>query len=190
MAIRALTSGMQTAIAAGTVRPAIFYEGVFDNGSGADAYLRLWTGLGSIVWNTYTWLGAGELIAISNLDETTDLSAVGFQIKLNGMPSVDIGLALGDVRQGRSGKLWMGLFDSSGNLIADPYPLRRGRLDYSVIDDTGETCTIGIQYEDRLIDLERPRERRFTSADQQIDYPTDLGFEFVPNLQDKSFQWG
>ena len=189
MTIRALTSGMQTAIAAGTVRPVIFFEGIFDSG-GSDSYLRLWTGLGTIAWSGHNWIGAGELMGIGNIDETTDLSAVGFTITLNGMPSVDIGLALNDIRQGRAGKLWLGCFDASGNLIADPYPLRRGRLDYSVVDESGDTCTVRIQYEDRLIDQERPRECRYTSADQQIDYPADLGFEFVPNLQDKQIQWG
>lgn len=189
MTARNLTSGMQTAIIDPVVRPAVFYEGVFVSG-GVDAYLRLWTGLGNIDWNGYTWLGGGELLEISTLEETDDLKAVGFAVTISGMPSANISLALAAVRQGKPGKIWLAAFNSSGALIDDPYPMRRGRFDISMIDDDGETCTIRAQYEDRLVDLERPRERRYTSADQQIDYPNDLGFDYVPSLQDTQFSWG
>ncbi len=75
-------------------------------------------------------------------------------------------------------------------LVDDPYLLKRGQLDVAVIDDTGESCKISVSYEDRLVDLQRPRERRYTHEDQQIDYPGDKGFEFVPTLQDMQLQWG
>jgi hypothetical protein len=44
--------------------------------------------------------------------------------------------------------------------------------------------------ESRLIDLERSRERRYTSEDQKIDYPNDKGLEFIADLQDKEIVWG
>ena len=30
----------------------------------------------------------------------------------------------------------------------------------------------------------------YTLEDQKIDYPTDVGFEFIPDLQDKEIIWG
>lgn len=194
MAERGLTSAMLAAIAAKVVRPAIFYEGEFET-AGSPAFLRLWTGLGEVSWDSdgdgpYTWTGAGNLLAITPIEETTDLKAVGFSVTLSGMPSASIALALASVRQGKPGKLWLGLFDSAGALLADPYPLRRGRFDVAPIEDDGETCTIVASYEDRLIDLERPRDRRYTHEDQQLDYPGDKGFEYVPSLQDMDIPWG
>ena len=41
-----------------------------------------------------------------------------------------------------------------------------------------------------LIDLNRSRVRRYTNEDQQIDYPTDVGFEYVQSLQDFEIKWG
>lgn len=189
MSERDLTSGMSTAIASGLVRPAIFYEGTFFSG-GVDTYLRLWTGIGSIAWNGYTWTGGGNLLAISPIEESGDIKAIGFSVSLSGMPTAAVSIALQSVRSGKPGKLWLGLFDASGSLIADPYLLRRGRFDIDLIDDDGENCTITAKYEDRLVDLERPRERRYTSEDQKIDYPADKGFDFVPALQDTQLVWG
>lgn len=190
MAERDLSAAMLAAIAAGTVRPAIFYEGEFVDGAEAPSFLRFWTGVGSITWDGYTWTGGGNLLGISALEETTDLKAVGFSVTLSGMPSSLISLALGNVRQGKPGKLWLALFDASWAMIADPYPLKRGRFDIAPIEDNGETCTISANYEDRLIDLERPRDRRYTHEDQQLDYPGDKGFEYVPSLQDMDIPWG
>ena len=48
MAERELTAAMLTAIAAATVRPAIFYEGEFVDSGEAQAFLRFWTGTGTI----------------------------------------------------------------------------------------------------------------------------------------------
>ena len=191
MTQRDLTAAMLTAIAAGTVRPAILYEGAFSDGGSPEGtqYLRLWTGVGPLSWNTYTWTGGGELLGISAIGESADVAAVGFSATLSGFPSGLITLAESLGRQGYSGKLWLACFDSAGALIADPYLLRRGMFDITVIERSGETCTISAQYEDRLVDLERPRARYYTSEDQQIDYPGDLGFDYVPSLQDMDILW-
>ena len=58
------------------------------------------------------------------------------------------------------------------------------------INDTGETLTISVSIESRLIDLERPRIWRYTSEDQKRVYPTDKGFDFVNDLQSKQIIWG
>ena len=30
----------------------------------------------------------------------------------------------------------------------------------------------------------------YTLEDQKIDFPNDIGFEFIPDLQDKEITWG
>src|SRR3546814_10063587 len=95
-----------------------------------------------------------------------------------------------DVLQGLPAKLWLGAMDSSGSVIADPYLVFEGLTDVAEIDEGGETATISISADNRLIDLERPRTRRYTQEAQQIDDATDLGFEFVPSLQDVEILFG
>ena len=96
MAARGLTAGMLAAIAAGPVRPAIFYKGEYEGGT-----LRLWTGVGTVSWDGQSWTGGGSLLAISPLDESLGVVAVGFTVTLSGMPSGLIAIALANVRQGK-----------------------------------------------------------------------------------------
>ena len=58
------------------------------------------------------------------------------------------------------------------------------------IDEGAETASITLNVENRLIVFDRPKERRFTHEDQQNRFAGDLGFEFVPDLQDKEIIWG
>ncbi len=115
---------------------------------------------------------------------------MGFEVTVSGMPSDKIALAFGSVRKNRPGRLWLALFDSSGAIVADPYLLKYGRFDMIPIQDDGKTCTLTAKYEDRLIGLSIPRERRYTHEDQQLRAPGDLGFEYVQGLQDASFLLG
>jgi len=146
MTTRDLTAGMLAAIAAGTVRPLIFYEGQFQAaGSPSEyAYLRAFTGLGQMTWNGQTWYGGGSMLSISPLEESADVKAVGFTVTFSGVPSSGIEIAVNRAAesQGLYGKLWLGLLDAAGALIADPYLLRRGKFDVSVLEANGQTCTI------------------------------------------------
>ena len=189
MATRDLTSGMATAVQAGTVYPAILYEGEFDDGAGGSAFLRLWTGTGTLSWNGFSWTGAGNLIGISGVTESTELKANAFEAWLSGVSSALGAIALTAARKNRYGKLWLAMFNA-GNWttpIADPYLLKRGRFDTSPIDDSGDTAKITVRYEDRLATLSIPKERRYTSADQALRFPGDKGFDYVESLQDAQF---
>lgn len=182
---RDLTVSMLSAIAAGTVRPVLFYEGQYETGT-----VRLWTGVGPIAWNGQTWTGAGSLLSVSSIDEVSEVSAVGFSVSLTGLTSALLALNLSAARQGLPGRVWFGAFDAAGAVIADPFNSFSGRLDVPDIAEDGERATITVKYESRLIDLDKTRERRYTHEDQQIDYPGDQGFAFVASLQDKQIVWG
>ena len=65
-----------------------------------------------------------------------------------------------------------------------------GYMDQMTIDEGVETCTIGLTLESRLIDLERPRNRRYTSENQKTRFPNDEAFDFVESLQGQRLAWG
>jgi hypothetical protein len=189
MATRDLTSGMATAVQAGTVYPAILYEGEFDDGVGGSAFLRLWSGLGTLSWNSLSWTGAGNLIGINGIAESTELKANAFEAWLSGVSSALVATALTAARKNRTGKLWLALFNAGDftTPIVDPYLLKQGRFDTIPIDDSGDTAKITVRYEDRLATLQIPKERRYTSADQALRDPNDKGFDYVERLQDAQF---
>lgn len=183
--MRDLTASVIAAITAGRVRPVVFYEGVYSSGT-----LRLWSGITSVSWDGQTWLGAGNLLNVAPIQELSEVRAAGFAVSLSGDSSALLALNIGAVRQGLAGRVWIGFLDDTGAIIADPFKAFEGRLDVPDIVDEGERCTISVRYESRLIDLDRSRERRYTTEDQQLDYASDRGFDFVPSIQDAVITWG
>ncbi|MEC9346051.1 MAG: hypothetical protein VYB54_07475 [Pseudomonadota bacterium] len=182
---RGLSSAMVDAVTGRVLRPVIFFEGEFASGT-----VRLFSGIGSLTWDSKTWTGAGKLAGLEAIEETDSVEARGMAVSLNGFDSALVSIALAEVRQGKAGKVWIGFFDTAGAVIADPKLAFSGRLDVPSLTDSGETARIVISYENRLIDLERPRLRLYTQADQKIDYPTDTGMRFIESLQEAEVLWG
>ncbi|MCF6265227.1 MAG: hypothetical protein L3J57_01625 [Desulfuromusa sp.] len=180
---RDLTAEMTTATAAKNVAPFALVEMAFDSD-----YLRLWSGIGTLNWNSVDWLGAGDLGKISAIKETETMRAEGLILELSAIPSENIALALTEPYQGRIVKVWLGALDGQ-TIINAPKQIFAGRMDVMEIEESGDLSTISVSVESRIIDLLKSRERRYTHEDQQIDYPGDLGLEFVASLQNKEIEW-
>lgn len=181
---RSLTAGMDAEVVKPAVSPIFLVEMDFSSG-----FVRAWSGYGDLAWNGHTWLGAGELMEIDPVEETASFVANGASFKLNGIPSAMIAVALDQDYQGRAATLYLGMLDSSGAVIADPVEVFGGLMDTMEIDETGEIASITVNVESHAVALKRPKEWRYTHEDQQIDYPGDMGFEYVAGLQDKEITW-
>lgn len=178
--------------------------------------LYFWNGIGDLVLGSQTYTGVGNLLQISELRESSDIASYGATLTLSGIPTNEINLALAEPYQGRRAVVKFGVrprsaypqYDIRGQaptLIADfrndIYYTRasyetyfastvfQGEMDEMNISFGPDTCTISLQVESRLVDLNRPRIRRYTDADHQARYPGDLAFEFVTRLQNESLQW-
>lgn len=182
---RSLTTAFASSITAVQVMPVLLFYADFPTGA-----VRCWSGYGDLVWSGNTYTGIGNLGAVNRIDESTDQGAKGIIFSLTGIPSALIVTALTEAYQGRACSLWLATLDASFVPIADPYLFFSGRMDIMEIEDSGETATIRLTGENRLIDLNRARARRYTHEDQQIDYSGDLGLEYVAGLQDKKIYWG
>lgn len=186
---RDITSAFKTAVTAGVVQPILATELDFSTGT-----LYFWNGYGDLTMSvrggSQTFTGLGDLAGISAVTETTEMKASGITLTLTGVKSSLISEALSANYTNRNAYVYLGLFDSSKNVISDVYTLFSGKMDVLKINEQAETSTIELAVENRLISFDRPNERRYTHEDQQIDYSGDLGFEFVPDLQDKPIVWG
>lgn len=181
---RGLSANVLAQVASASVQPVLFFYGEFTTGT-----IRLWSGIGNISWAGQTWTGAGGLIGLSNIEETEEIRASGVTVTFTGIPAESISLVLGSVTQGKIGRIYLG-FLSGGSIVVDPWVIFEGRIDTPVISEDAEIATIGITYESRMIDLQRPRVARYTDQEQQREYPGDLGMEFVAALQDAQVPWG
>lgn len=187
---RPLSTEMSDAVVADTVLPYLIVK----IGTAAGD-VNVWSGIGDLVFDSgggeETYIGVGDFGGISAPQETTELKASGLTLSLSGIPSNIIALALNSMRQGEPGRIWMGLFDTTTNLSIDsPVEIFSGQTDIVEIDETGETSTVSVAVESRLIDLKRKRDRRYTSEDQQREHPSDLGFDLVPSLQEEEVLFG
>ena len=175
--------------------------------------LYLWSGYGELYreqTNT-TYLGAGQLLNVSSVSETTEIEARGATLSLSGIPSQFLSLALEKPYQGRECKIYLGLIASSdfvltqasdflitqGNdfIISETgsqgfIEIFSGELDQMNISENAETATISVTAENVLIKLERPVVRRFTNEYQKTVRFYDKSMEFISSLQDKEIFWG
>lgn len=202
---RDLSSGVLGLIEDDVVYPFFAVELLFDT----DA-LYLWTGLGDLVYNGQTYTGTGNLLDISDVEETVEIAARGATLTLSGIPSEVLALALTEPYQGRQCKIYFGLF-SKGKLLKEDgafilledgsriilelqelglTEIFAGYMDQMNINEGADTCDVELKVENKLIDLERARVRRYSSGYQKSVYPNDKGFDFVEDLQDKEIVWG
>ena len=206
---RTLPSGMQSEIIKEVVYPFFAVELYFQSET-----VRLWTGYGELEYppeSGTTYLGAGTLLNISSVEETTEIEAKGASITMSGIPSTLLSLALSEPYQGRLCRILFGMSIPNASLISqasqelitqDLFELSvqnggtnlveifSGELDQMNIVEEAESCTISVTAENVLIKLERPTVRRFTDQDQKSRYPSDRGLEFIASLQDKEIFWG
>tara|TARA_R110002074_G_scaffold280882_1_gene452196 strand:+ start:325 stop:954 length:630 start_codon:yes stop_codon:yes gene_type:complete len=186
---RTLTSGMLGVTTANVVRPAYFVRMVFDSGESPNV-LNLWSGVGDLAYGGNTYTGVGDLLSISSIAETSDISASGINVAITGIKSSFLVIAKNHEYQGRPLSVSLGAFDDNGALIADPVIVFSGFMDTMTIAESGSTSTIKISVENKLISFERSKVRRYTAEDQKIDHPTDKGFEFVTAIVEKEIIWG
>ena len=204
---RDLSSNTIDNISQDVVYPFFAVELRFDG----DNVLRLWTGQGTLVLDDGTsWVGTGNLLNISAIEETSELAVKGATLTLSGVPSEVLSLALSEPYQGRVCNIYFGTF-SQGSILQESssYILLQdgsrinlettdkdfseifsGYMDQMNIEESGETSTIQLLVENKLVDLERARVARFTSGYQKSIYAGDLGLDFVEDLQDKQISWG
>ena len=180
---RDITSDAKAQLTASIVQPCILAQCQFRNET-----IYAWTGIGTLSWNGHTWLGVGTLGQMSQISETTDLSAQGWTLTLSGIPSNLLTDTLDEMSTAEQALLYLG-FLSNGSLIGDPIPAGVGMMDQPTIDLSAQEATITIDVETRLSDLQRSRGGRYTDADQRSRYPGDGSLRFVSHMQDVFINW-
>jgi len=203
---RDLSSGVVQELESDVIYPFYAVELQFDG----DQTLRLWTGVGSLVFEGETWVGTGTLLNVTAIEETSEIAVRGATLTLSGVPSEVLSLALSEPYQGRVCNIYFGLFqqgevlkeDGSYILLQDGSRIAledqstslteifSGYMDQMNISEDPDGSTIQLQVENKLIDLEKPRVARYTSAYQKSKFPNDRGLDFVEDLQDKELFWG
>lgn len=182
---RTLPSALADEFLANELKPFYAVELLFDSGA-----VRFWTGYGEIIANGEEWAGSGQIMGIAPSNETTDLSANGMTLTFGGLDPNIVAVALTENYRGRIATLYIGALDSTNQAVSNLYQLFSGRMDTMSITEDGNTSTLSISVENVLIDLERPRIRKYTNEEQLSRYPNDDSLKTVASLQEKDIAWG
>jgi len=178
------------------------------------APLYFWTGLGDTTIDGSTYIGTGNLMQISSIQETAEIQAAGATLTFSGIPADLLSLALSVPYQGRIGKIKFGLIDADNNLLQLETAFNMllesgidiglesvdqsnvlvdmfvGYMDQMNIDESPDTATISLSLESKLLDLDKPVIRRYNNESQKALFPNDKAFEFLNDLQGKDLSWG
>lgn len=182
---RDITTAYKNAAISDFVKPILLTQAFFDSET-----IRFWNGYGSLVYDSDTYTGAGNLLKFGNIDETTKLEARGTTLTLSGIPTSLIAIALAEEYQDRKVTIDLAFLDDSDAVIADPYRYFSGKADVMSILEGAETATITLTAENDIIALQRVNERRRTPEDQRIESASDTFFDNVAALQNKNIIWG
>lgn len=180
---RALDGATVAAVTAGHVPYLFFAQLDFSQP------LRVCSAGYNVDWNGATWLGLGALGSIEPIQEQASLEATGARLTLTGVPTEYVAIMLGEQYQGRPCQIWHAPLREDLQLAASPVRLFSGRMDVPTID-VGETASITVSAESKMVSWDRPRVRRYNNEDQQSRYPGDRGFEFVSQMVEKQLMWG
>ncbi len=184
---RDATAGAITESKLEAPRPFVFVELDFPTGfvrlNSTDRSIFFDSGSGSV-----EFLGKGNMGSVSTIGEGAGLQAQGVELSLSGIPGSHISAAFENAQR-RAGKVWVGFLDSSYALVSDPVLVFSGLVDNSAIE-LGETATVTIFLESRLITWERVKIQRYTNESQQQLFAGDKFLEFVNQMVEKELIWG
>ena len=176
---------MLSALSGTLLRPAIFVNATFVSGP-----IYIWSGLGTVMWNSQSWTGLGSLLGITTPEDGSAVEARGITISLSGLDPTLLPTRLHDFGLGLPVNVYLGLYDDTNTLINWPVTTWTGRMDQPTIEVGGGTCTININCENTLIDMNVSVARRYTNEDTQLFAPGDLGCSFVDSIQEVTLYWG
>ena len=152
--------------------------------------LHLWSGDTDLVIDGATYTGVGTLLNLSEIEESLELKSTNVNISLAGMDSTVLNLALSENYQNRNITVFTGYLSGGTDHIQGTLTLFKGRMTAMTIADDPSGATIMLNCENRLIDLQRPSNLRFTKESQKFIDSTDTCFSRVASLQDKEIVWG
>lgn len=182
---RSISNANAAASSAPVIAPVWFVKLEFDDGP-----VCLHTQLGTLSFGGDEYTGAGDIGAISTMEEDSELSRSTLTLSLSGLPGDIISVVLNEQYQGRNATVFLGYLNpDTMQLVDTPLIVYRGRMD-TASTEQGETLSVGLSVESRFAAWDRPLVRRYNNADQQARYPGDRGLEYVEQTAEKQLIWG
>lgn len=153
-----------------------------------------WSGAGSLVFEGVTYVGAGSLLDLSDIRQSTELAAIKISLTLRAIPNTDLTpdiLATIEQEQyhQRPVRLMTAFFDPDTEALLSVEVMVRGIVDRIVHND-GDGATLECQIETRTRDITKSGYRVRSDADQKMLDPTDDGLRHVATVHTETIYFG
>jgi hypothetical protein len=152
--------------------------------------ILLHTSIGDLVIDGDTYEGAGQLLSISEIEDSNDLKSAGVTFAITGMDQQVLSYALTENYQNRPITLLMAFISGGTDQVSASMVLYKGRMVQMNISDDPNGASISLQTENRLMDLRRPSNYRYTKESQASLYAGDNSLNEVAKIQDMKINWG
>jgi hypothetical protein len=182
---RIISADMISALSASPVRPVYLLRT-----NVATPYLAYCSLDRDLTWDGIPYVGNGTFLGRSSIVESNDDSADELEIILSGVSEALLSIILAYSHGNILGRLYLGLLNAAGALIADPLTLFEGIIDCPTIQDKVDELSLSIKYVSTLLPMQSSREIRYTDAMQKHMFPGDLGFEFLSQIAAWKGFWG
>tara|TARA_A100001201_G_scaffold115772_1_gene99441 strand:- start:725 stop:1375 length:651 start_codon:yes stop_codon:yes gene_type:complete len=155
------------------------------------ADVRLHTWKDELTINSETYEGAGTLLSIGDITDSSELKSDGVTVAISGMDTTVLGYALTENYQNRPITIYMGYLDGGGEKVSGVMTAFKGRMQaITITDDPQGASTVVVESENRLVDLRRPSNLRYTKESQKFIDSTDTAFNRVQQVQKQEIYWG
>lgn len=157
--------------------------------------INVWSGTDDLTIGSDTYIGAGNLISLEQVRDSTEVKSEGLVIHVSSLTPEIITMATTENYVNRNITLLMGYLSGGSNEVAGTMTLFKGRMKNLTINDNPTDFSVTITCENRLDDLSRPSNIRYTSESQNFvledsSVSTDNFYSWVEQIQDKQILWG
>ena len=186
---RSITTDLSNEFSADTLRPYYACKVTLPHPTASyNEIHKMWTGNYPLTIGSDTFDGLGEFLSISDVSETSDMSASGLNISLIANPS-NLTVLRDKQYQGKSVEAFVGALNADGT-SAGQFKFFEGFADQLLFSMQPEACIVTLKAENKLIRLSKSSNRYYTHEDQITEYPNDKGLEFVNAIQEQEVLWG
>ena len=155
----------------------------------ASGIVRVHNSIGTYTWGGEDWIGVGSLGTVSQLEEGADVSPYGITLTLSALDLVVSGAALNEDYFMRPVSIYIGALSADDELLNTPLQMWGGHMDVMEITAGAENDQITINCESELAAFDRSSGLKYTTQSQQIFYPGDLFFNFLPKIEGAKIRW-
>lgn len=173
--------------------------------NGDDEIHRLWTGYGDLTIDldpngsagyahaehNQVYSGVGDLLAVSEITENSDLGARGITLTLASTADNEFLTTLRDRQyQGKPVEVFIGMLHPDTGSTRGLMNMFSGFADQMIFSQQPNQVLVTLTAESRLIRLSKSANRYLTKEDQAMEFPDDKGLDFVYDLKEKKVLWG